>query len=137
MGFNDAIIDKFHARGGDVGEYWEGKTLVLLHTHGRKSGKEFVNPLVAAPDGDARVVCGTAGGAPEDPQWVANLAAADGPVTVEIGTETKQADATVSRAGDPEWQRLYTIWRDYWPATADYETKTDRKFPVARLVFHS
>ena len=135
MSWNDTVIEKFHERGGDVGEHWAGKTLVLLHTHGRKSGRELVNPLVAAPDGDARVVCGSMGGAPDDPQWVANLAAEDGPVTVEIGTETKQADAIVVRPGDPDWERLYGIWRDYWPDAADYETKTDRKFPVARLTF--
>ena len=135
MGFNDTVIEKFHERGGDVGEHWEGKTLVLLHTVGRKSGKEYVNPLVAAPDGIAYVICGSMGGAPDDPQWMANLETADGPVTVEIGTETKQADVEVIRPGHAEWERLYDIWRNYWPDAAEYEKKTDRKFPVARITF--
>ncbi len=32
---------------------------------------------------------------------------------------------------DADWERLYGVWRAYWPDAADYETKTDRKFPVA------
>ena len=81
--FNDTIIDQFRAQDGVLGGHWEGKETLLLHTPGRKSGKNFVNPLVAAPDGDGSyLVCGSGGGAPSDPQWVANLEAIDGPVTV-------------------------------------------------------
>lgn len=130
--FNDTVIENFRAADGVLGDYWEGKTTLLLHVRGRKSGRELVNPLVAAPDGDSYVVCGSGGGTPEDPQWVANLEATDGPVTVELGKEALQADARVVRAGrDADWERLYGVWRAYWPAAADYETKTDRKFPVA------
>ena len=77
------------------GGQFEGKTTLLLHTPGRKSGKQFVNPLVAAPYGDSHIVCGSGGGAPQDPQWVANLEAVDGPVTIELGAETAQADHRV------------------------------------------
>jgi deazaflavin-dependent oxidoreductase (nitroreductase family) len=131
--FNDTVIENFRANDGVVGGHWEGKTLLLLHTTGRRSGKEYVTPLVAAPDGDSYVICGSLGGAPKDPEWVANLEAAAEPVTVELGKDTVQADQTVVRPGDDDWERLYGIWRAYWPDAADYETKTDRKFPVARL----
>lgn len=132
MGFNDTVIEDFRANAGVLGGYWEGKTTLLLHTPGRKTGKEYVNPLVAAPDGDSYVVCGSAGGSPEDPQWVANLEALDGPVTIELGPKTAQADVRVVRPGrDDDWDRLYGVWRTYWPAAVDYEKKTDRKFPVA------
>ncbi len=131
--WNDTVIETFRANDGVVGGHWEGKTLILLHSVGRRSGKEYVNPLVAAPDGDGYVICGSLGGAPTDPQWVANLEAASGPVTIELGTDTLKADHTVVRPGDAEWERLYGIWREYWPDAAEYEKKTDRKFPVARL----
>jgi len=132
--WNDTVIENFRASKGDVGGPWEGKTLILLHSIGRQSGNEFVTPLVAAPDGeDAYVICGTMGGAPTDPQWVANLEAASGPATIELGPSTVKADYTVVRAGNPEWERLYGIWRRYWPDAATYETRTDRKFPVVRL----
>jgi deazaflavin-dependent oxidoreductase (nitroreductase family) len=131
--FNDTMIDTFRANSGVVGGHWEGKTVLLMHTTGRRTGKVYVNPLVAAPDGDAYVVCGSAAGAPDDPQWIANLEAATSPVTVELGAETRKADYEVVRPGDPRWERLWGIWRAYWPDAAEYEKKTDRKFPVVRL----
>jgi deazaflavin-dependent oxidoreductase (nitroreductase family) len=135
--FNDTVIETFREQNGIMGGHWEGKTLVLLHTTGRRSGKKYVNPLVAAPDGDSYVVCGSLGGGPEDPQWVANLEATSEPVTIELGADTLSADHTVVRPGDPDWERLYGIWRDYWPDALEYEKKTDRKFPVARLTVRS
>lgn len=131
--FNDNIIATFRANDGVVGEHFEGKTLILLHHTGRRSGKEYVTPLVAAPDRDAYVLCGSLGGAPEDPQWVANLEAATGPTTIELGAATVTADYEVIRPGDPRWEDTYGIWRDYWPAAREYEKNTDRKFPVVRL----
>jgi deazaflavin-dependent oxidoreductase (nitroreductase family) len=131
--WNDTVIENFRAHDGVVGAPWEGKTLILLHTVGRRSGKEYVNPLVAAPDGDGCVVCGSLGGAPTDPQWVGNLEAGSGPATIELGPNTVKADYTVVRPDDADWERLYGIWRAYWPDAAEYEKKTDRKFPVARL----
>jgi deazaflavin-dependent oxidoreductase (nitroreductase family) len=129
--FNDTVIENFRANAGVLGGHWEGKETLLLHTPGRKSGKNFVNPLVAAPDGDSYIVCGSAGGAPDDPQWVANLEALDGPVTIELHADTLQADHRVVRPGrDDDWDKLYAIWRAYWPDAADYETKTERKFPL-------
>jgi deazaflavin-dependent oxidoreductase (nitroreductase family) len=130
--FNDSVIEDFRANAGVLGGHWEGKTTLLLHVAGRKSGKEFVNPLVAAPHGDSYVICGSGGGSPADPQWVANLEATDGPVTVEIGADTVRAGHRVVRPGrDDDWDQLYGVWRAYWPDAAQYETKTDRKFPVA------
>lgn len=135
--WNETVIDEFRTHEGVVGGHFAGKRLLLLHTTGRRSGRSYVNPLVAAADGDGYVVCGSLGGGPEDPEWIANLEAAAGPVTIEIGTATVTADSTVVRPGDPEWERLYGIWRTYWPDAADYETKTDRRFPVALLRPHS
>lgn len=131
--WNDSVIETFRANGGVLGGPWEGKTVILMHSVGRRTGKEYVHPLVAAPDGDAFVVCGTQGGSPTEPRWVGNLEAASPPVTIEFGKQTVTADYTVVRPGDPEWERLYQAWRDYWPGAAEYEKKTDRRFPVARL----
>jgi deazaflavin-dependent oxidoreductase (nitroreductase family) len=129
--WNDTVIENFRAHHGVLGGHWEGKKVLLVHVIGRRTGKETVNPLVAAPEGDGWIVCGSAGGAPEDPVWVANLEAATGPVTIEDGDRVRPARVEVVRPGDVRWERLYGIWRTYWPDAADYETKTDRKFPVA------
>jgi deazaflavin-dependent oxidoreductase (nitroreductase family) len=130
--WNDAVIEQFRANDGVLGGPWEGKTTLLLHTPGRKTGKVTINPVVAAPHGDAYIICGSGGGAPNDPQWVANLEVLDRPVTIELGSEALEAEHRVVRPDrDDEWAELYGVWREYWPSAADYETKTDRKFPVA------
>ena len=130
--FNDTVIESFRANAGVLGGHWEGKTTLLLHTAGRKSGRHFVNPVVAAPYGDSYIIAGSAGGAPQDPQWVANLEADAGPVTIELGAGPAQADHRVVRAGrDDDWDRLYAVWRAYWPDAASYEQRTSRKFPLA------
>ncbi|GAA2885227.1 hypothetical protein Acy02nite_79590 [Actinoplanes cyaneus] len=41
---NDQTIAAFRADQGVAGPPWEGKTLILLHHIGRRSGKEFVTP---------------------------------------------------------------------------------------------
>jgi deazaflavin-dependent oxidoreductase (nitroreductase family) len=132
--FNAQIIEEFRANDGVVGGHFEGKRLLLLHHVGRKTGQERVTPLVAASDGDAYLVCGSMGGAPADPVWVANIEAGPGETTVELPGRTARVSITVIRPDGPEWQRVYGIWSAYWPDSKEYETHTDRKFPIVRLV---
>jgi deazaflavin-dependent oxidoreductase (nitroreductase family) len=132
-GMNDQIIETFRSNAGVVGGHFEGKRLVLLHHVGRRTGEERVNPLVAASDGDSYLVCGSLGGADVDPQWVANIESGPGETAVEVGDRTLRAKTTVVRPTSPEWERLYGIWKTYWPDAAQYETRTSRKFPIVRL----
>lgn len=135
---NTMIIDAYRANAGVLGDdvaggHFTGKRLVLLHHVGRVSGTERVTPLVAAKDGDAYLVVGSMGGAPKDPVWVANVEEGPEVVTIEVGDQALQARATVVRGPSAEWERLYGIWAEYWPDAKEYETHTDRKFPVIRL----
>jgi deazaflavin-dependent oxidoreductase (nitroreductase family) len=130
---NDEIIETFRTNAGVVGGHFEGKRLVLVHHVGRRSGQERVTPLVGASDGDSYVVCGSLGGAAEDPLWVANIEEGSGETTIEVGDRTLRAKTTVVRSTSPEWERLYGIWKAYWPDAAQYETRTSRKFPMIRL----
>jgi deazaflavin-dependent oxidoreductase (nitroreductase family) len=130
---NAQMIEAFRGNDGVVGGPFEGKRLVLLHHIGRRTGRERINPLVAARDGDAYLVCGSFGGAPDDPEWVANIEAGPGETTIEVGRQTLRATAAVVRPTSPDWQRLYEIWSEYWPDSKQYETKTSRKFPIIRL----
>ena len=130
---NDDIIETFRANGGVVGGPSEGKRLILLHHLGRRTGTQRVTPLVAASDGDSYLVGGSMGGAPADPAWVANIEDAPDETTIEVGDRLLRAKTTVVRPTAPGWQRLYDIWRAYWPAAAHYETRTNRKFPIIQL----
>ncbi|WP_433125537.1 nitroreductase/quinone reductase family protein [Micromonospora sp. CA-240977] len=131
---NAHVIDEFRAGAGRVGGVFAGKQLVLLHHIGPISGREYVTPLVAATDGDAYLVCGTAGGAPRDPAWVGNIEVGPGTTTIEVGGQTLQAQTTVVRPSDSDWARLYEIWATYWPDARTYQTRTSRQFPVIRLL---
>jgi deazaflavin-dependent oxidoreductase (nitroreductase family) len=130
--FNASIIDEFRSNHGVVGGHFEGKHLLLLHTVGRKSGQDRVNPLVYATHGGSLLVTGSLGGAPKDPEWVANVAAMD-EVTIEIAERTLQAKPTVVRPSAPQWAELYDVWAEYWPEAREYEKNTSRKFPIVMI----
>jgi deazaflavin-dependent oxidoreductase (nitroreductase family) len=130
---NQAIIDEFRANDGRVGGYFEGRTLLLLHHRGAKTGTERVNPLAyqrLSPDSVA--VFASKGGSPTNPDWFHNLVAHPDTI-VEIGTETFPARAHVA-AGE-ERERIWEQQKHDWPAFAEYEEKTKgiREIPVVVL----
>jgi deazaflavin-dependent oxidoreductase (nitroreductase family) len=127
---NQRIIDEFRANAGKVGGRFEGKTLLLLHTTGAKSGKERVNPAAYVRDGDKYVVIASKGGAPTNPDWYFNILAHPR-LTVEVGTETFPVEAKVIE--EPERTRLYNKMVEMMPAFDDYRRNTTRKIPVIEL----
>jgi deazaflavin-dependent oxidoreductase (nitroreductase family) len=128
---NAKIIDEFRANEGRVGGYFDGASMLLLHTIGRKSGRARVNPLVYLPDGDRFVVFATKGGSPTHPDWYRNLMA-NPDVEVEVGTETIRVRATDIR-DDVEHDALYGRQVERWPAFAAYPAKAKRRIPVIAL----
>ncbi len=127
---NRIIIDEFRANQGKVGGRFEGRTLLLLHTKGAKSGQERINPTAYIKDGDRYVVIASKGGAPTHPDWYYNVIA-NPSVSIEVGTETFQVQAQV--AEEPERTRLYDKMAAMMPAFDDYRKKTTRTIPVIVL----
>ena len=127
---NQIIIDEFRANNGKVGGRFEGKTLLLLHTTGAKSGKERINPVAYVRDGKRYVVIASKGGAPNSPDWYYNILAHPH-LTVEVGTDTLQVEAKV--AEEPERTRLYNKMVEMMPGFDDYRRKTTRVIPVIEL----
>ena len=133
---NLGIIEEFRANEGRVGGYFDGATMLLLHTIGRKTGKERVNPLVYLPDGDRYVIFATKGGAPTNPDWYANLMA-NPDIDVEIGTETIPVHATEVQ-DDREREDLYARVVERRSGFAEYPEKSGgRRIPVIALVRRS
>jgi deazaflavin-dependent oxidoreductase (nitroreductase family) len=124
---NSSIIREFREHAGKVGGPFEGRTLLLLHTIGRKSGKEHINPVAYVTDGDQLVIIASKGGAPTNPDWYYNLLAHP-LVTVEVGTDKFQVRASVT--GEPERTRLYNKMVEMMPGFAEYQRKTTRIIPV-------
>src|SRR5438552_11384835 len=120
--WNQNVIEEFRANEGRVGGNYEGRTLLLLHHTGAKSGTERVNPVAYQRLSDDSVaIFASKGGAPTNPDWFHNVVA-NPDVTVEIGTETFAAKAHVATGSErePIWERQK---RD-WPGFAEYEEET-------------
>ncbi|MDP1714204.1 MAG: nitroreductase family deazaflavin-dependent oxidoreductase [Anaerolineales bacterium] len=128
--WNEKVIKEFRANNGKVGGHFEGKTLLLLHTKGAKSGQERINPVACVRDGERFVVIASKSGADSHPDWYFNVVA-NPQVTFEFGTETFQAQATV--AEEPERTRLYDKMAEMMPGFNDYRAKTTRVIPVIVL----
>lgn len=128
--FNLKIIEEFRANAGKVGGDFAGSPMLLLTTTGARSGLARVNPLVYTKDGDRYVIIASKAGAPEHPHWFHNLVA-NPLVTVEVGTETFAARATVVEG--EERQRLYAQQAERMPVFQEYAAKAGREIPVVVL----
>jgi len=128
--WNKKIIEEFRANEGKVGGHFEGKTLVLLHTTGAKSGEERINPAATVRDGSRFVVIASKGGADTHPDWYHNIVA-NPLISFEFETNEFQAHATV--AEEPERTRLYEKMIAMMPGFDDYRRKTKRVIPVIVL----
>jgi deazaflavin-dependent oxidoreductase (nitroreductase family) len=128
--WNQKNIAEFRANSGKVGGPFAGKTLLLLHTIGAKTGLERINPVAYVTDGDRLVIIASKGGAPTNPDWYYNLLAHPS-VTVEVGVGQFQAHAAI--ASEPERTRLYNKMIEMMPVFAEYQRKTTRVIPVITL----
>ncbi|MFN8111994.1 MAG: nitroreductase family deazaflavin-dependent oxidoreductase [Solirubrobacterales bacterium] len=115
---------------GERGYHWRGTTILLLTTTGRKSGERRTTPLIHRTDGDRYVVVASKGGAPEHPDWFANLSA-DPDVEVQVKGERFAVEPSVAE-GD-ERERLWKAMAEVWPDYDDYAKRTDREIPVVIL----
>jgi deazaflavin-dependent oxidoreductase (nitroreductase family) len=131
---NQRIITEFRANEGRVGGGFEGAPMVLIHHVGRKSGTEYVTPLVYLPNSDDSIyIFASKAGAPVNPEWYRNLVAA-GEATIEVGTSTYPV--TITELSGDERDRVYAEQVKRMPGFGDYERKAAgiRKIPVLRLV---
>jgi deazaflavin-dependent oxidoreductase (nitroreductase family) len=128
--FNAGIIEEFRANGGKVSGMFEGAPMLLLTTTGAKSGKPYTTPVVHTADGDRIVIIASKAGADTHPDWYHNIVA-NPEVTVELGTETFPATASVAKG--EERQRLYDAQAELMPNFKEYAENTTREIPVVLL----
>lgn len=128
--YNRRNIEEFRRRGGQVGGNFEGRPLILLTTTGAKSGQPHTTPVMYRKDGDRIAVFASKGGAPTSPDWYHNLVA-NPTVTVELGTDTFEAKASVAKG--KERDDLYALQSQEFPQFGEYQQKTTRKIPVVIL----
>ena len=133
--WNQKVIAEFRANGGRVGGQFEGAPVVLVHHHGRKSGRAYVTPtmyLADERDDDTIYVFASKAGAPSNPDWYYNLTAS-GTGSVEVGTETY--DVAVRDVTGDERDRIFDEQARRYPGFAEYARKTEgiRTIPVLAL----
>jgi deazaflavin-dependent oxidoreductase (nitroreductase family) len=133
--WNAQVIAEFRANEGKVGGQFEGAPVVLMHHHGRKTGNEFVNPVMymqSETDSDTIYVFASKGGAPTHPDWYHNLLV-DQAATVEVGTEAYPVSVTEVTGADRD--SIYAEQVRRYPGFGEYEVSTAgiRTIPVLAL----
>jgi deazaflavin-dependent oxidoreductase (nitroreductase family) len=110
-----------------------GQVLVLVHTVGRKSGKEHKVPLPVWRDrAGHRIVVASFAGAPHHPAWFVNLRDRKNPevlVRFQGGLYWSVPEILGGEDYEQVWDQL-TADRAWYN---DYQAKTDRRIPLVRL----
>ena len=127
---NEEHVQRYQETDGEVGYLWNGATILLLTTTGRRSGQPRTTPLIFARDGDDYLVVASMGGAPKHPQWYLNLQADP---DAEVQVKARHLRVRARTATDEEKPRLWQIVRDQWPNYDVYQTRTERVIPVVVL----
>lgn len=108
---------------------------VILRTVGRRTGTEHkvALPFWRDPDGN-RIVVGSFSGAPQHPSWYLNLSdrTANPEILVRVQNGTFWADAQILEGED--YERTWTGLTADRPWYNDYQSRTDRRIPLVRLV---
>ena len=108
---------------------------VILRTVGRRSGTEHkvALPFWRDPDGN-RVVVASFSGAPQHPSWYLNLSdrAANPEVLVRVQGGSFWSDAEVLDGDD--YDRTWSGLTADRPWYNDYQSRTERRIPLVRLV---
>lgn len=128
--FGDEHVRAYRKTDGARGYHWRGTTILLLTTTGRSSGEPRTTPLIHIVDGDRYVVIASKGGAPEDPDWFANMQADP---MAEVQVQADRVPVTMSVAEGDERAQLWDAMVQVWPAYVEYAEKTDRQIPVVVL----
>jgi deazaflavin-dependent oxidoreductase (nitroreductase family) len=128
--FGQEHVQRYRETDGAEGYEWQGTTILILTTTGRKSGVERTHALIYREYGDDYLVVASKGGSDAPPAWYVNLQAQPN-VRVQIKGDEFAARARTATAEERPamWQHMLEVWPDY----ADYQTKTDREIAVVVL----
>ena len=89
-----------------------------------------MNPVAYTTDGERLVIIASKAGMPTNPDWYYNIVAHPD-VTVEVGSETFEARATIVEGAERDG--LYAKRAAIMPNFAEYQAKTTRTIPVIVL----
>jgi deazaflavin-dependent oxidoreductase (nitroreductase family) len=131
--WEDALIADLRANGGRPSQGpLKGDPLMVLYTTGAKSGERRRSIVTYSQEGGAYYIAGSYGGNPtKHPNWYHNIVANPN-VTIELGAETFDAEATDLKG--EERDRAWDRHVEQLPRFGDYPAKvTGRTIPVVRI----
>ena len=130
MLFGQEHVRRYQQTDGAEGHEWQGTTVLILTTIGRRSGESRSTPLIYGTRGDDHVVVASKGGAEEHPSWYLNLV--EHPeVTVQVRGDRFKAKARTATLD--EKPGLWQMMTQRWPPYDEYQHKTSREIPVVVL----
>jgi deazaflavin-dependent oxidoreductase (nitroreductase family) len=126
--WNQQIIDTFRANNGVVPQF--GRSLILVHHRGAKSGIERISPLMGRRDGeDTWLIAASKAGAPDNPAWYHNLLAhPDVDIETPDGVVPVRVEELTGAEREAAWAKFTVI-----PTFAEYQRNTTRTIPVLAL----
>jgi deazaflavin-dependent oxidoreductase (nitroreductase family) len=130
MLFGQDHVRRYQQTDGAEGHDWQGTTVLILTTTGRRSGEPRSTPLIYGRRDDDYVVVASKGGAEEHPAWYLNLAEQP-EVSVQVRGDRFKAHART--ATSEEKPDLWRTMIGRWPAYDEYQRKTGREIPVVVL----
>jgi deazaflavin-dependent oxidoreductase (nitroreductase family) len=128
--FGDEHVRRYEETDGEVGYLWNGATILVLTTTGRKSGESRKFALIYDSRGDDLVVVASKGGAPDHPGWYENLLAHP---DASVQVRGERFDVRARTAEGAEREELWRLMNRSWPNYDTYATRTDREIPVVVL----
>lgn len=125
-------LDAIDAAGGDTAAVEvQGRPVVVVTMIGARSGRPRRVPLMRVAHEGRYLAVASKGGAPTNPQWVANLRTHPDEVSVLDGTtEVPMTAREIAGAERATWWRRAV---EAFPSYADYQQKTGREIPVFLL----
>ncbi len=128
MLFGEEHVRRYEETDGAEGHDWQGATVLILTTTGRRTGKPRATPLIYRKHGGDYLVVASKGGADFHPSWYLNLQA-----NPEVCVQVLGDKFTARTAQPAEKQEMWREMTATWPAYDDYQRKTRRDIPVVVL----
>lgn len=130
-----SLHDKiYQATNGRIGHRIPGMPPnLLLHTVGAKTGKERINTLTYAKDGDDYLIVASKGGSPKAPGWYHNVKA-NPEVEIHVGARRFAVTARPVLPDSLDYARLWKLVnKNNANRYVEYQKKTSRPIPVIVL----
>lgn len=112
---------------GQIGSTLGTQTILLLHTVGRKSGKQYETPIAYFYHEGQYLIVASNWGKDKQADWFLNLK--ENPRTT-IGVKGKKIPVEAREAQGEEYDRLWKFATEKHPPYLTYQSMTTRHIPI-------